>query len=173
MAVSSKIKVMISSRCDDRFPARTRTSLTDVRRELKTEIESAGLFGKNLFEVWINEEPPRRAGHGIAGMYVCKPSPIATSCSSSAQRRGVNLGGYRGTMMTEAMRKAASEVITKRAKARAADLAPTIADLQAAGATSLQAIAAGLNERGIPTARGTGTWSATQVMRVLAPRRST
>jgi hypothetical protein len=66
------------------------------------------------------------------------------------------------------MRKAASEVITKRAKARAADLAPTIAELQAAGATSLRAIAAGLNERGIPTARGTGTWSATQVMRVLA-----
>jgi hypothetical protein len=70
--------------------------------------------------------------------------------------------------MTKAMRKAASEVITKRAKARAADLAPTIAELQAAGAKSLRAIAAGLNERGIPTARGTGGWSATQVMRVLA-----
>jgi len=70
--------------------------------------------------------------------------------------------------MTRAMRKAASEAITKRAKARAADLTPTIAELQAAGAMSLRDIAAGLNERGIPTARGTGTWSATQVMRVLA-----
>ena len=30
------------------------------------------------------------------------------------------------------------------------------------------AIAPGLNERGMPTARGTGPWSATQVMRVLA-----
>jgi hypothetical protein len=58
----------------------------------------------------------------------------------------------------------------KRAKARAADLAPTIAELQAAGATSLRDIAAALNERGIPTARGTGTCSATQVMRVLARR---
>jgi hypothetical protein len=38
------------------------------------------------------------------------------------------------------------------------------------GATSLRAIAAGLNERGIPTARGTGTWSATQVMRLLGRR---
>ena len=36
------------------------------------------------------------------------------------------------------------------------------------GATSLSAIAAGLNERKIPTARGTGEWSAVQVMRVLA-----
>ena len=55
----------------------------------------------------------------------------------------------------------------ERTKARAADLAPIIAELQAAGATSLRAIAAGLNARGIPTARGTGTWSAVQVARVL------
>jgi hypothetical protein len=54
-----------------------------------------------------------------------------------------------------------------RAAARAADIAPVIADLRAAGTTSLQAIADGLNERSIPTARG-GQWSATQVMRVLA-----
>jgi hypothetical protein len=39
--------------------------------------------------------------------------------------------------------------------------------VQAAGATSLQAIADGLNGRGIPAARG-GAWSATQVLRVLA-----
>ena len=44
-----------------------------------------------------------------------------------------------GTTMTKGMR-AASEAITKHAKARAADLAATIADLQAAGATSLRAI---------------------------------
>jgi hypothetical protein len=50
---------------------------------------------------------------------------------------------------------------------RAADLAPTIRELQAVGAMSLRAIAAGLNERGIPTARGEGEWTATQVMRVL------
>ena len=47
-------------------------------------------------------------------------------------------------------------------------LGPTIAELQAAGATSLRAIAAGLNERGIPTSRGEGAWSAVQVSRVLA-----
>lgn len=53
------------------------------------------------------------------------------------------------------------------ASATAAALAPVIAELRAAGATSLRAIAAGLNERGIPTARG-GAWNATQVMCVLA-----
>jgi hypothetical protein len=66
------------------------------------------------------------------------------------------------------MCKAASKAIAHGAKTRAADLAPTIAELQAAGVTSLRAIAAGLNERGIPTARRTGIWSATQVMRVMA-----
>ena len=35
------------------------------------------------------------------------------------------------------------------------------------GATSLRAIAASLNQQGIPTARGSGQWSAVQVARVL------
>jgi hypothetical protein len=62
MAASSKIKVMISSRCNDPFPAGATTTLTDIRRELKTEIEAAELFGKKLFEVWINEETPPKGG---------------------------------------------------------------------------------------------------------------
>ena len=57
--------------------------------------------------------------------------------------------------------------LQQRAAGRAADIAPTIKSLQAAGATSLRAIAAGLNAQGIPTARGGGQWSAVQVARVL------
>jgi len=49
---------------------------------------------------------------------------------------------------------------------RAADLRRIIADLQASKTASLRQIAAGLNQRGIPTARG-GQWSAVQVKRVL------
>ena len=83
---------------------------------------------------------------------------------AAAKKRGVKLGGYRaGAEMTAKIRKAGNEANAQRA----ADIAPIIADLQAAGATSLQAIAGGLNDRSIPTARG-GSWSATQVMRVLA-----
>ena len=48
-----------------------------------------------------------------------------------------------------------------------AAVAPVIAELQASGAESLRAIAAGLNARGIPTARGAGHWTAVQVARVL------
>jgi hypothetical protein len=43
---------------------------------------------------------------------------------------------------------------------------PIIKELQAAGFESLRAIAAGLGERGIPTARG-GKWSSVQVARLL------
>ena len=50
--------------------------------------------------------------------------------------------------------------------AKAADLAPIIKELRAVGKTSLSAIAAGLNDAGVPTARG-GKWSSPQVMRVL------
>jgi hypothetical protein len=48
----------------------------------------------------------------------------------------------------------------------ARDLAPTIQELRADGCESLRAIAAGLEERGIPAARG-GKWSAVQVSRLL------
>jgi hypothetical protein len=53
------------------------------------------------------------------------------------------------------------------ASERAAALAPIIAEIRAAGATSLRTIVAELIKRGIPTARGTGTWSASQVARIV------
>jgi DNA invertase Pin-like site-specific DNA recombinase len=86
---------------------------------------------------------------------------------AAAKRRGVKLGGYRGAKLTRKIREAGSAATAAIASARAADLAPVIAELQTAGATSLRAIAVGLNERRIPTARGRN-WSPTQVMRVLA-----
>ena len=54
-----------------------------------------------------------------------------------------------------------------RSAARAADLAPVIAELKAAGFTSLGALARALTERGIPTSRGGETWSPMQVSRVM------
>jgi hypothetical protein len=65
------------------------------------------------------------------------------------------------------MQKASTAALQARADARAADVAPVISELQAAGAASLQAIADGLNAKKIPTARGDGEWTSTQVMRVM------
>ena len=63
MAKLSKLRVMISSRCDDKFPAGPAGQpLSEIRRELKTEIEELEIFGKDVFEVWINEETPPQGG---------------------------------------------------------------------------------------------------------------
>ena len=58
----SLIRVMLSSRCVDAFPAGSKTNLTDLRKELKREIESAEVLGRKLFEVWINEDAPPAEG---------------------------------------------------------------------------------------------------------------
>jgi DNA invertase Pin-like site-specific DNA recombinase len=86
---------------------------------------------------------------------------------AQAKKRGVKLGGYRGSKPTSKMRARSTVVVQARANARAADVAPAIKALQADGYTSLRAIAAGLNAQGIPTARGQGIWSAVQVARIL------
>jgi DNA invertase Pin-like site-specific DNA recombinase len=87
----------------------------------------------------------------------------------AARRRGAQLGNPAhldhsarclGTIASARVRRA-------RAVQRATDLAPTIAELRHCGASSLRALAEGLNRRGIPATRG-GAWSAGQVRRVLA-----
>jgi DNA invertase Pin-like site-specific DNA recombinase len=86
---------------------------------------------------------------------------------AAAKARGTRLGGDRGVTPTPESRARARDAVQKRATSRAADIAPIIRTLQAAGAESLGAIARGLNEAGIPTARGQGKWSATQVKRTV------
>ena len=54
-----------------------------------------------------------------------------------------------------------------RANQVANELAPIIAELQAASVTSLNGIAAALEERHIPTPGGSGHWHAAQVSRLL------
>lgn len=64
MATSRNIRVMISSRCNDRFPAGIKSSqtLSELRKELKQEIEAQKLFHQKTFEVWINEDAPPEGG---------------------------------------------------------------------------------------------------------------
>lgn len=63
-------------------------------------------------------------------------------------------------------RRLGTQARSEAASKRAADVLPIIEDIRQGGAVSLRQIAAALNERGIPTARG-GEWSAVQVQRVL------
>jgi DNA invertase Pin-like site-specific DNA recombinase len=103
---------------------------------------------------------------------------------AAAKKRGKKLGGRRRKIVGQndrgkpiygdvangspRARIAATRARQERSAQRAADIGPTIKAIQQAGVTSLRAIAAALNERAIPTARGGGLWSAVQVSRVLA-----
>lgn len=86
---------------------------------------------------------------------------------AAAKRRGVILGGDRGNtqLIYRKGNRASAMVRSENAHRKAADLLPVIDAIKAGGAVSLRQIAEGLNQRGIPTARG-GEWSATQVSRV-------
>lgn len=72
-------------------------------------------------------------------------------------------------MTTHAMREKAAAVAKGNIGDRATLVAGTVAEIKAGGATPLREIAAALNARSIPTARG-GQWSAAQVKR--APERA-
>jgi len=85
---------------------------------------------------------------------------------AAAKARGTKLGTPENLRNHDLGRVLGRAAKTERARARAVDLKPILADLRASGAASLRAMAAGLNARGIPAARG-GTWSAVQVKRAL------
>ena len=88
-----------------------------------------------------------------------------------AKGRGTKLGGRRVSAERFAEiavigREVSAAVRTAKASTWAADKRVDIAEVQAAGATSLREIAAALNAEGVTTAKG-GSWSAVQVQRVM------
>lgn len=114
-----------------------------------------------------------------------KISDRTKAALAALKARGKKLGGWRATRkdgsariaptVSDADRLKSAQAVKEAADDRAADTMDIIEDIRsAAGAPlSAQAIARELRNRGITTTRG-GTWSATQVMRVLrrqAPER--
>ena len=92
---------------------------------------------------------------------------------AAAKARGQKLGNPMGAKAFGPYQgnKAAVTAIKAKAKAFASDVMPIIEEIQAGGHTSLRAIGAELNDRGIVTARG-GKWgpqSVSDVIRAAAP----
>lgn len=83
---------------------------------------------------------------------------------AEAKKRGVQLGNPR---LADA-RGAADAARQAKADQFAANVAPAIRQLQAAGCVSLRDIASALNARGIRTRRGLPNWTAAAVSRVVA-----
>ena len=85
---------------------------------------------------------------------------------SSPKARTISAIIAEGQAVSDKGRTVSLAVRQNKANRRKTDLSSIIADIQAGRALSLPAVAAELNSRGIPTARG-GRWSTTQVMRIL------
>jgi DNA invertase Pin-like site-specific DNA recombinase len=86
-----------------------------------------------------------------------------------ARSRGVKLGNPNGAAALRRAGKGGAPLraaIAMNADAHARDLGPVIEDIRAGGATSLRAIAAELNARGMLTRRG-GRWHVSTVTNLL------
>jgi DNA invertase Pin-like site-specific DNA recombinase len=81
----------------------------------------------------------------------------------AARARGVKLGGPNARQTVAGARAARS----RYAKRAAEPIRMVIADIQAAGVSSLSGIAKALQARGIKTPRGKTEWHARQVSRLL------
>ena len=63
MAQPTTIRVMLSSRCNDAIEfKRKHATLSDLRKQLKVELEKELLFDTRLYDVWINEDAPPNEG---------------------------------------------------------------------------------------------------------------
>lgn len=86
---------------------------------------------------------------------------------AAAKARGRVLGGHRGVVPSDTDRAKAADAVKAKAARAAHGIMPLIEELKAMGVTSLNGIAAQLNEWGHRTPRG-GDWTATAVKRTMA-----
>ena len=92
-----------------------------------------------------------------------------TSVERKAEAHGTKVGNRTNLIKASADRGTVigNAANVARATKRLVDLEPVIRAIRGEGKTTLNEIAAELNERRIPAARG-GTWSEVQVSRVLS-----
>ncbi|MEM6942122.1 MAG: recombinase family protein [Pseudomonadota bacterium] len=89
---------------------------------------------------------------------------------AAARARGVKLGNPNGAAALRRAGKGGNALcatVSANADAHARNLAPVVADLHAQGVTTLRALAAALNDRGMLTRRA-GQWHASSVSNLLA-----
>ena len=105
----------------------------------------------------------------VAGLEAGRTSGRAKAVRAAARTRGTKPGdrvGAASSLRAPKPHRAPMEVRSEAAERFARDRAQDIADVRETGARSLREIAAGLNERGVPSPNG-GPWHHTTVRRVL------
>jgi len=90
----------------------------------------------------------------------------STDCLASA---GLSSFARRKTLAppSKIFRRSGAETQAARARRHAADVAPVIESIRAAGLSTLRGITDELNRRGVPTATRKGQWQESQVFKML------
>jgi DNA invertase Pin-like site-specific DNA recombinase len=110
----------------------------------------------------------------VAELEAASISERTKAALAAAKARGVKLGnpnGARALKGKQVGNKQAIAAVKANAEHRAQNVKAIVDDLRAQGFTSVRAIAAQLNERGILTPRG-GTWHPTSAARLLSRLRA-
>src|SRR5215210_3203088 len=102
-------------------------------------------------EPWADMPTANRLTVGIMAMVADEERRLISKRTkealAAAKVRGVTLGGNRGTIISAEAREVSRKARLAASAARAADLAPVIMELQAAGVASLGGLARGLTKR--------------------------
>jgi DNA invertase Pin-like site-specific DNA recombinase len=121
---------------------------------------------------WIAADAPHASDdqkdlEAALGKITARRISVATKLGlAAAKARGSVLGGYKGFDFTTEHCARSAAVRRAKARERAHALAEVVGEIRASGATTLAAIADGLNARRIPTARGK-LWRPQQVADML------
>lgn len=99
---------MISSRCNDPFPLGNKdsTTLSSIRKELKVEIEKVEVFGKKVFDVWINEDASPAPGtedsweHCLTQVKQCDVLLVLSNGNAGWAKAGGDIGICHAEIMT-------------------------------------------------------------------------
>jgi hypothetical protein len=172
LASATENPVPLLARPAPQAPVRRPKSASDRIRDRKKQLESKPKRGKEMALVRARE------AIGVLRELEIDDDAILSELGFTAERAPKKAATERSgrklvTLVSKqngfspTARLAAHKARQARADERAAPLTPIVKSLQAAGVTSLNALAEALNAQGVPTPAGRGCWHPSQVARIL------
>jgi hypothetical protein len=172
LASATENPVPLLARPAPQAPARRPKSASDRIKDRKKQLESKPKRGKEMALVRARE------AIGVLRELEIDDDAILSELGFTAERAPKKAATERSGRklvplvskqngFSPTARLAAHKARQARADERAAPLTPIVKSLQAAGLTSLNALAAALNAQGVPTPAGRGCWHPSQVARIL------
>jgi hypothetical protein len=172
LASATENPVPLLARPAPQVPVRRPKSASDRIKDRKKQLESKPKWGEEMALVRARE------AIGVLRELEIDDDAILSELGFTAERAPKKAATERSGRklvplvskqngFSPTARLAAHKARQARADERAAPLTPIVKSLQAAGVTSLNALAEALNAQGVPTPAGRGCWHPSQVARIL------